>query len=564
MTSLVQTCGACSMELGESSALQLEAASEMTTAGLTSGRAKGKGKGRPPSKVEMDAARRELTLRRQERAEVSKQEVRRMPVLKSLPPASVASPAASMNPLIQAILACSSVQELLELDEWASATLGTSATEWEWPIYVAHRVYLNDPTMDTVDFTGMLLRRDSARVSLKIAQALATNTHVERLLVCGTGFAGQPSVFAALLDALKVNRTLKVLHLDNLGIQDHIYLANAIAGSSTLEEVRCVVPGPYTVVAAFETLVIAELPQTVLEAFAAAAECNSSLRILRLAWPADESVKERIDHSLMRNAAAPRGQPATGAYTREQAVAGEEHVPTMNLVAQRTFAREDFAHGEIVEILPGQCWLLPALFTAIECDEMLAQWPSLRRNGSETSALRTNRRVDSHTDVAMACSVRERLPAWLLDTIEQTAPSSAVRGVFEMWRIMEYEPGQFFRAHVDDAYFRAVADGCGEAGEVSSHTVIVCLSDGYAGGETRFWPTGGYDVAVDVQMPKGGVMLFEQKDLLHEGRPILSGVKLLAQTGLLRAPSPAGRALRPVQFRWGPGITPVAIAAGTA
>lgn len=111
---------------------------------------------------------------------------------------------------------------------------------------------------------------------------------------------------------------------------------------------------------------------------------------------------------------------------------------------------------------------------------------------------------------------------------------------------------------MDDSYLRPVTNKYGESGETSSHTVLVCLSDDFTGGATRFWPSGRYDVAVDVHLPKGAVLIFEQHNLLHEGREVQSGSKWVAQTGLLRASGVATDGPRPVLFRWGPGLGGVA------
>merc|ERR1739846_195742 len=80
----------------------------------------------------------------------------------------------------------------------------------------------------------------------------------------------------------------------------------------------------------------------------------------------------------------------------------------------------------------------------------------------------------------------------------------------------QYEPGELFRPHFDDSVFRGRDDN-GERGETSSHTVLVILSDDFVGGATRFWPQGSYEGAVDVLAPKGSVLIFEQRTLLHEG-----------------------------------------------
>ena len=93
--------------------------------------------------------------------------------------------------------------------------------------------------------------------------------------------------------------------------------------------------------------------------------------------------------------------------------------------------------------------------------------------------------------------------------------------------------------------------------ETTSHTLLLYLTDDFDGGSTRFFPTGNFENAedaIDVKLPKGSALIFEQYGLLHSGLEITSGVKIIAQTGLLRA-QPDGL-MKPSVFRWGPGIKP--------
>merc|ERR1712039_763179 len=78
----------------------------------------------------------------------------------------------------------------------------------------------------------------------------------------------------------------------------------------------------------------------------------------------------------------------------------------------------------------------------------------------------------------------------------------------------------------------------GEHGEISSHTLLLILTDDFSKGATRFWPTGKYDEAVDVTAPRGSMLAFEQLTLLHEGCALEDGVKFVAQGALMRAPPP--------------------------
>ena len=54
------------------------------------------------------------------------------------------------------------------------------------------------------------------------------------------------------------------------------------------------------------------------------------------------------------------------------------------------------------------------------------------------------------------------------------------------------------------------------------------------------------------RLPKGGMLVFQQLDILHCGLPVENGIKFIAQTGLLRR-QPQGF-LKPAVFRPGPGL----------
>ena len=81
------------------------------------------------------------------------------------------------------------------------------------------------------------------------------------------------------------------------------------------------------------------------------------------------------------------------------------------------------------------------------------------------------------------------------------------------------------------------------------------LTKDFDGGATRFFPTGDFksaDDAIDVRLPQGGMLIFEQRGLLHNGMEVNNGVKIIAQSAILRA-QPEGLC-KPAVFRWGPGL----------
>merc|ERR1712113_1367445 len=171
--------------------------------------------------------------------------------------------------------------------------------------------------------------------------------------------------------------------------------------------------------------------------------------------------------------------------------------------------------------------------------------------------------------MGMTQLVWRRLPLALQREVETTSPNTDVRSVHEEWRISKYQPGQYFRAHYDESYTRGYGRNSqerdriirnlqGEQVEKSSHTLLFILTDDFSNGATRFWPTGKYDEADDVTAPRGSMLVFEQRTLLHEGCALKDGVKFVAQGALMRAPPPdfipsPGRMTFDRGFRFGPG-----------
>jgi hypothetical protein len=243
----------------------------------------------------------------------------------------------------------------------------------------------------------------------------------------------------------------------------------------------------------------------------------------------------------------------------------EAPMPHSLSVIDRDHLAQCAARGEeFVEVLPGRCWVLPSALSFEECDEMCrAAEDHGLQPASELSTGRQNTRTRNFYDAKTCELVWSRLPASFLAEVAKTSPCSGVRSVMESWRVSNYVPGQFFRPHYDESYTRGgTVDGVGasnehgEHGEVSSHTVLVILTDSYEGGATRFWPTDRYDEAVDVIGLKGSVLVFEQLTLLHEGCPLVSGKKIVAQGSLMREPVAAVSKSTPTfstGFRYGPG-----------
>merc|ERR1712080_58912 len=144
-----------------------------------------------------------------------------------------------------------------------------------------------------------------------------------------------------------------------------------------------------------------------------------------------------------------------------------------------------------------------------------------------------------------------------------------VRGIHPNWRVAKYCRGESFGAHFDNSDTLTVTDNEGKREHcTSSHTLLIALSDRatFGGGETRLFPTGRYDEgSVDVKLPQGFALVFQQKGMLHAGlavtmpnsesdlkRSPLKVCKYIAQAGLIRGQSE--RRFAPSLFKYGPGL----------
>ena len=93
-------------------------------------------------------------------------------------------------------------------------------------------------------------------------------------------------------------------------------------------------------------------------------------------------------------------------------------------------------------------------------------------------------------------------------------------GLKSPMRVYRYRDGQHFGLHHDQSYE-------GPDGSRSWLTFLVYLNDGFRGGETSF-----PDVKRVVE-PVGGRALIFQHAVMHEGRPVTEGTKLVLRSDVL-------------------------------
>ncbi|MCA2981274.1 MAG: 2OG-Fe(II) oxygenase [Myxococcaceae bacterium] len=130
--------------------------------------------------------------------------------------------------------------------------------------------------------------------------------------------------------------------------------------------------------------------------------------------------------------------------------------------------------------------------------------------------LRTNDRV-MFDDPALAGLIFGRLKPHLPSRLEG---AWTMVGANERLRCYRYRPGQAFAPHYDGSFHRS-------EDEVSLLTVLLYLNACEAGGATQF-----LDLERLVEPAQGRVLVFNHH-LLHEGCPVLAGLKYVVRTDLM-------------------------------
>ncbi len=100
---------------------------------------------------------------------------------------------------------------------------------------------------------------------------------------------------------------------------------------------------------------------------------------------------------------------------------------------------------------------------------------------------------------------------------KETSAGLAI-GLNERFRFYKYFPGQQFKPHRDGIYFR-------NEDEWSSYTFMIYLNDTFEGGETKF-------NKCSIQPATGKALIFRH-ELLHEGCPVITGIKYVLRTDIM-------------------------------
>jgi prolyl 4-hydroxylase len=169
-------------------------------------------------------------------------------------------------------------------------------------------------------------------------------------------------------------------------------------------------------------------------------------------------------------------------------------------------------------------WTVPGVLSPAECEELIARIEALGpenapitvRGGFEMRPdVRNNERV-MFDDPALAQTIFTRVK----HTLPAAWEGRVVSGANERFRCYRYEPGQYFRSHLDGSFRR-------DARECSELTLMVYLNGDCEGGETAF-----EDPELKVRPTTGTALLFFHA-LRHEGCAVRAGKKYVLRSDVM-------------------------------
>ena len=225
--------------------------------------------------------------------------------------------------------------------------------------------------------------------------------------------------------------------------------------------------------------------------------------------------------------------------------------------------REDFALPNKQETDAGAfAFVLHNVFTPDECRAMIdasearGYEPALVNIGVgqrlDTDTRKSSRNIwdDEPTAGVIYDRIRAHLPEKGTFGYHGAPESWKCHGLNERLRILRYDPGEYFKPHMDGNYMRE--DGSNER---SLCTVMLYLNTGggvdYEGGETNFVPNyrslmaEGRD-AVGLTPTVGDVLVFSHP-VLHEGAAVTKGRKYAMRTDVMYTEVEEEGALRRTQ-----------------
>ncbi|KAM9969395.1 hypothetical protein ACTFIR_001230 [Dictyostelium discoideum] len=173
------------------------------------------------------------------------------------------------------------------------------------------------------------------------------------------------------------------------------------------------------------------------------------------------------------------------------------------------------------------------VFTKEECEELIrlseekGYEPALVNTGNGQQELMTDVRNNDRCIIdteELSNKIYERIKEF----IPQDFRGHKVVSLNERLRFLRYYPGQEFKAHFDGSYERTEGPKTGERSHI---TCQLYLNDVEKGGETTFF-VGPNQEEIKVNPSTGMIILFQHR-ILHQGSPVVSGVKYVIRTDVM-------------------------------
>jgi len=121
--------------------------------------------------------------------------------------------------------------------------------------------------------------------------------------------------------------------------------------------------------------------------------------------------------------------------------------------------------------------------------------------------------------------------------LPQTFKGRKLVGLNERLRILKYQPGDFFRYHMDGTFLRQndCSDGRYRKGDQSFITMLFYLNEGYEGAETTFY-CNPESVSLKV-IPSTGMILLHDHRVLHGVPELKKGIKYVIRSDVMFSPN---------------------------
>jgi len=134
-------------------------------------------------------------------------------------------------------------------------------------------------------------------------------------------------------------------------------------------------------------------------------------------------------------------------------------------------------------------------------------------NKIDTSYRNNDRYIFDDPDLAQ--SLFDKIKSQLIYSDLEWQPA----GLNERFKVYRYKPEQSFALHTDASFIR-------NEKEKSFQTFLIYLNEDYEGGETEF-------LGMETISPKIGQATLFLHHLMHEGLPVISGVKYVLRTDVM-------------------------------